>query len=432
MSAESDQSGAHSTNAVAVTTMTGDPAGPAAARSVRRRPPASSRALISPSQAGQENRERILQILYDVGPVSRAELARISHTTKTTIGSIVQPMLDVGVLIEGPPQPSGAGGGKPARPLWFSPTGRPIVAVHLLPGTIRAALVSPTGILLSEAVAKYPATTLNQELITDCIASCIEEVLPSKTATLLGIGVAVGGIVDTDAGRIIEVNLAPGLSGLDLGPLLSERLHLPVNIDLHPRVQAIGDRWFGSGRQTSSFASIYCAEAIGVGLLIDGMIHRGAAGAGGEIGHTIVDHDGELCRCGRRGCWETIATHRWLRREASAAGLPAARTMTARSLVRLVRRKHPDADALLDRYARNIAVGIINLQQILAPGLFILHGDIVHGGEDFRARIEGYVLAGAPPRPGTSPEVTFARPQDDIPLLGAAGLVLSHSLNLLT
>ena len=397
-----------------------------------RRSPLTTRPLISPSFAGQQNRERVLQTLYDVGPVSRAELARISQVTKTTIGSIVQPMLEVGVLVEGPPQPSGSGGGKPARPLWFSPTGRPVVAVHLLPGRVRAALVSPTGVLLSQSVSKYPATTRDQDLITDSIASCIEKVLPSEGAPVLGVGVAVGGIVDTDAGRIVEVNLAPGLSGLNLGPLLSERLLLPVNVDHHPRVQAIGDRWFGSGRQMTSFASIYCAEAIGVGLLIDGAIHRGAAGAGGELGHTIVDYDGELCRCGRRGCWETIATHRWLRREAAAAGLPSARTMTARPLARLAEKDQPGAAALLNRYARNVAVGIINLQQIIAPGLFILHGDIVNGGDDFRASIQRHVSAGVPPHPGGSPEVTFAAPRDDVTLLGAAGLVLSHSLNLLT
>lgn len=387
---------------------------------------------MSPSLAGQQNRERILQTLYEVGPVSRAQLARISQVTKTTIGAIVQPMLDLGVLVEGEPQPSTSVGGKPARPLWFSPAGRPMVAVHLLPGTVRTALVSPTGSVIHEAAAKYPATTLDQSLIIDCVAACIKEVLPPDHRSVLGIGVAVGGIVDTDAGKIIEVNLAPGLAGLPLGPLLAERLELPVNIDLHPRVQAIGDRWFGSGRQQASFASVYCAEAIGVGLMIDGNIHRGIGGAGGEIGHTVVDLGGGLCRCGRRGCWETIATHRWLRAEAKARGLTGATTMTAGPLARLAAAGKRPANELLTIYAQNIAVGLTNLQQILAPGLFIMHGDIVQGGEPFRAMIEEFLIAGAPAHPGGTPKILFAGAQDDITLLGAAGLVLSHSLNLLT
>ncbi|GII85193.1 hypothetical protein Ssi03_31830 [Sphaerisporangium siamense] len=387
--------------------------------------------LISPTGTGRLNRSRLLQILYDVGPVSRAELARISEVTKTTIGTIVQPMLNDGILIEGPPQPSSVQGGKPARPLWFSPHGRPIASVFLGPGTVHTALVRPTGAIVQQASARFSAVKLDHPAIIDRVASCVEQVLPDDRTAVLGVGVAVGGVVNTDEGRVVEVNLAPRLAGLRIGPELSERLGLPVHIDLHPRIQAIGDRWFGSGRRISSFASVYCAEAIGVGFVIDGTVHRGAAGAGGEAGHTIVDFNGAVCRCGRRGCWETIATHRWLRSQASAIGLPGARTLTAGPLARLAAEDHPGARALLDRYARNLSVGLINLQQVLAPGLFILHGDVVEGGEELRALVQRYLLEGTPSHPGGEPRVTFADVEDDMTMLGAAGLVLSQSLDLL-
>jgi predicted NBD/HSP70 family sugar kinase len=392
---------------------------------------ASAPRLISATGTGRLNRTRLLQILYDVGPVSRAELARISEVTKTTIGAIVQPMLDEGILIEGPPQPSSVHGGKPARPLWFSPHGRPIVSVFLGPDTVRTALVRPTGTIVQQASARFSAVKLSHLAVIDCVASCIEQVVPTDRTAVLGVGVAVGGVVNTDEGRVVEVNLAPRLAGLRLGPLLSQRLGLPVHIDLHPRVQALGDRWFGSGRRISSFASVYCAEAIGVGFVIDGAVHRGTAGAGGEAGHTIVDFNGAVCRCGRRGCWETIATHRWLRSQALAIGLPGARSLTAGPLARLSAEDHAGARALLDRFARNLSVGLINLQQLLAPGLFILHGDVVEGGEELRALVERYVLEGVPSHPGGEPRVTFASTEDDMTMLGAAGLVLSQSLDLL-
>jgi predicted NBD/HSP70 family sugar kinase len=388
--------------------------------------------LISPAGAGQVNRTRLLQILYDVGPTSRAQLARISRVTKTTIGAIVQPMIDDGILVEGEPQQSSSQGGKPARPIWFSPVDRPTVAVHLLPGTVRAALVSLTGSVITESSANFEATELDHDVIIDCVTSCIQDVLPSDGGAVLGVGVAVGGIVNTDEGRIVEVNLAPGLAGLELGPLLSRRLGLPVHLDHHPRVQALGDRWFGSGRRASSFASIYCGEAIGVGLVIDGAVHRGVAGAGGEVGHTIVDLGGTVCRCGRTGCWETIASHRWLQAEAAIAGLPAADALTVGPLARLAGDDHAGAEELFDRFARNVAIGIINLQQILAPGLFILHGDVVQGGEELRERVQKYVLDGIPVHAGGAPAITFASADDDITLLGAAALVLSQSLDLLT
>jgi predicted NBD/HSP70 family sugar kinase len=226
------------------------------------------------------------------------------------------------------------------------------------------------------------------------------------------------------------VNLAPGLAGIPLAPLVADRVGLPTYLDLHPRSQALGDRWFGQGRGVSSFASVYTGEAIGVGLVLDGMVHRGPAGAGGEIGHSIVQVGGAECRCGQRGCWETIATHPWLRAEAARLQLPSARTITAGRLARLAAKDHPGAADLFDRYAANLAVGITNLQQILAPGLFILHGDAAAGGEAFRSAIEGHVRAYMPAHPGGSARIAFAPPDDHATLLGAAALVLSHSLQL--
>jgi hypothetical protein len=80
----------------------------------------------------------VLQALYDVGPLSRADLARLTEVSRATIGSIVQPMIDNGMLAEGDPQPSSAAGGKPSRPLWFSPTSPPIATVHLLARVARS------------------------------------------------------------------------------------------------------------------------------------------------------------------------------------------------------------------------------------------------------------------------------------------------------
>lgn len=394
---------------------------------------ASAPHLISHSATGRLNRIRLLQMLYDTGPLSRAELARIAGVAKTTVGSIVQPMLDQGILVEGEPQPSSVRGGKPARPIWFSATGRPLAAAHLGPGTVHAALVSPTGVILDAAEGRFSGQWSSPASIIRCVAETIEHVLPASDGpSVLGLGVGVGGIVNTDEGSIVEVNLAPRLSGLALGPELAQRLGVPVYLDHHPRVQTLGDRWFGAGRTISSFASVYCGEAIGAGFVIDGEVHRGSAGSGGEVGHTVVDYQGAVCRCGRRGCWETIATHSWLRSQACAADVPKPQKTTVASLTALAEAGHQKAGQLLERYARNVSVGLINLQQTLAPGLFILHGDVTSGGESMRETIERTVRSGVAHHPGGEPSVVFAEADDDIALLGAAGLVLSESLDMLT
>ncbi|WP_031469993.1 ROK family transcriptional regulator [Sciscionella sediminilitoris] len=386
--------------------------------------------LISPTVASEVNRARIMQALYDTGPLSRAELARLTGVSRATIGSITGQLIDNGLLAEGESRPSSAAGGKPSRPLWFAENAPPIASAHLLPGTVEAALISAGGTLLAHTRREYDVRVPGGTPALEALTEALTEIRAAGSTEPMGIGVAIGGMVDTDSGSIVHIALAPALDGLPVAEHLRTTLGLPTWIDVHPRVQALGDRWFGQGRGRSGFASLYTGEALGVGLVIGGSVHRGPGGTGGEVGHTTVDLHGKPCHCGRTGCWETIATHTWLRTEALEKGLPGAATLTAGPLARLAARDHPHAAELLDEYARNLAIGMANLHQTFAPGLFILHGDAVAAGETLRGRIEHHLHRGIPPHPAGPPQVAFTNLDDHATLLGAAGLVLSHTLHI--
>ncbi|MGA8112994.1 MAG: ROK family protein, partial [Actinocatenispora sp.] len=336
----------------------------------------SARPLISATVIGRANRGRVLQALFDLGPTSRAELARLVGVNRSTITAIVQPLIDTGILIEGEPLPAGGSGGKPARPLGLSPAASPIGALQVMPGRVRAALVSITGDVLAQDARPFPVQRGRTAEAARTISDCLDTVLRQAHRRPIGVGIAVGGMVDTDHGSIVEVNLAPSLSGLALGPRIAEHTGLPVHIDHHPRAMLLGDRWFGPGRGISTFAVIYTGEVLGGAFMVDGRVHRGSAGAGGELGHTFVQLGGDLCRCGRRGCWETMATLGWLRRTCAAERIPGTDDTTTAQLA-LLARTNADAAKVLDRYAFNLAVGIANLQQTLALNRYVLHGDAV-------------------------------------------------------
>jgi predicted NBD/HSP70 family sugar kinase len=384
--------------------------------------------LLSSSSVGSTNRGLVIQALFDLGPTSRADLARLAGVNRTTISGIVQPLIDAGVLVENDPVATGRSGGKPARPLWFSPDARPICGVLLMPEAVHACLVTLEGEILAEHRMLLPDGHGPVEPILETVAASVSKVLDAVGRPPFGIGVAVGGMVDTDRGAIVRVNLAPALDGCHLADDLNDRFGLPVRLDHHPRALLVGDRWFGSGRGVPQFAVVYTGEVLGGALYFGGHLYRGASGAGGELGHTFVQVDGELCQCGRRGCWDTIATLNWLRREARAAGLPNADTIDSGRLGALVECGTKGADALLDRYARNVAVGIANLQQTLAPNVYVLHGDVVLGGERMLGAIADHVRRLVPPRPGGEIEIVAGDAADRAALLGAAGLVLSDLL----
>lgn len=392
------------------------------------RQPGTSRALISPSVIGPANRGRVLQALFDLGPTSRAELARYAQVNRTTISGIVQPLLDQGVLVEGDPVPATGVGGKPARPLWFAPDAGPICAAMLMPDRVHTALVSLGGELYAEHSHALPTDAETSAPLIDGLAGCLERTLADSGREPLGIGVAVGGMVDTDNNSIVAINLAPVLAGYPLGAELNRRFKLNVCIDHHPRAMLLGERWFGIGRGVRNFAAIYTGEVLGDALYLDGHLYRGPGGGGGELGHTFVQVDGDLCRCGRRGCWETIATLGWLRREAAAADLPEPDTINAERLLALAEHGVTGAVELMDRYARNVAIGIANLHQIMSPNFYVLYGDVVGAGETMCDAIADHVRALVPARP--EHELTFALgdTEDRATLRGAAGLVLSDYL----
>jgi predicted NBD/HSP70 family sugar kinase len=370
----------------------------------------------------------VLKTLYANGPLARPELARLTGSTRATIGQIVQPFLDEGLLEEQAPLASGARGGKRARPVWFSSAGWPVGAVLMLPDGAQAAVVTAGGEVTSRAAIRVRPTRKNHDLIAGRLISLLREVTANAASPLRGIGIAVAGMVDTETGEIVRSDHAPGFNGLAVGPLIAESLGVPTFVDLQPRAQTLGDMLFGAGRGESSYCSLYVGEGIGAGFIFDGALHRGARGAGGEVGHTIIDRDGPLCECGLTGCWEALAATRWLRDEAALRGLPQPKTMGAVRLSALAP-QNPAAAALLEDYAANIAVGIANLQQILGIGLFIVHGEPVGGGEALRSSIENHVRRQAFPHPGGEPRVVFADPDDYATLRGAASIVLSRSLD---
>ena len=190
------------------------------ARRVRDRPPLSAlpnsltegapgriqRSLLSSSIVGSANRGLVIQALFDLGPTSRVELARLAGVNRTTISGIVQPLIDDQVLVETEPSQAKRRGGKPARPLWFSPSARPICGVLLMPNAVRACLVTLDGAIFGENRTALPAGNGLVAPIIKAVKRSMRSALTEAARKPLGVGIAVGGMVDTDQGSIVAIN----------------------------------------------------------------------------------------------------------------------------------------------------------------------------------------------------------------------------------
>jgi predicted NBD/HSP70 family sugar kinase len=303
-----------------------------------------------------------------------------------------------------------------ARPL-AARAPRTLGAVELVPGRARAAVLTMSGAVLARAEASYDAATATPADIDAALALAARVFAGHEPQ---GIGVAAAGLVDPEAGLITEVNDVPALHGYPVTERLRALTGVPVRVEHRARLQVLGDRWFGAGRGRRTFASVSTGEVLGVGILYDGEVLAPPGGRSGA--HMTVSASGDPCTCGSRGCWKTVATTRWLRARALAAGLGAGMSLGA-----LVARGGGPAGRVVAEYAENLALGLVNVQQLFAPGLFVLHGEAREGGERFRTIVEERLRSDSASAGAERPRVLVSGAAvDDVALLGGAGLVLSH------
>lgn len=164
-----------------------------------------------------------------------------------------------------------------------------------------------------------------------------------------------------------------------LGRLVTERLGLPAQIDNDANLCAMAELWFGAGRRLSDFVVVTIEHGLGMGMVTNHRIFRGARGIGMELGHTKVQLDGALCRCGQRGCLEAYVADYALAREATTA-LNWTHRQTQSTAV-LLESLHDHAKAgnqaarsIFRRAGRYLAVGLANVVNLVDPPLLILAG----------------------------------------------------------
>jgi predicted NBD/HSP70 family sugar kinase len=356
--------------------------------------------------------------------MSRADLDALAGVNGASIDSALRSLVDGGLIEE---RSNGANGAT----LWFGPRAGLSGGTVIGEGVYESALVNARGDLIEHAVGEFDPEDMSGQAVAVAAQEGLEKVLPRKREELLGIGVAVPGTCDTETGEILISGQVPALNGTRFVQMLSTTLGREILVDNDSHALALGEKWFGSGRGNATFASVQTGTGLGVGLVLEGQIYRGPTGTAGELGHTTVVPQGEKCTCGLTGCWETIATIRWLRAEAEKVQLPKAGRMDAAKLKEL----SPESKAarrLFEDYADNLAIGLANLAHVLGVTMFVLHGDAVGGGEEFRSMIEQAVRERT--LPGLSEQITIVLSALDqrAAVLGAAGLVLSSAFDLRT
>ncbi len=254
----------------------------------------------------------MIDALRELGVASRADVARHTGLSRTTISGLVAEMRDEGLVIdrpdhEGESHPGGAG--RPPTPIGLGPQAGAALGIDFGKRHLAVVVADLSHTLLAEEWREMEEGYDSADGL-DAATELALEVLENAEVPmrqLLGIGVGLPGPVRGPSGQVGSATILPGWEGLHVAREIESRLGVPVRVDNDANLGALAELFWGAGAGASELVYLKVASGIGAGLVIRGRVFHGAGGTAGEIGHLTIDEHGPLCRCGNRGCLETFA-----------------------------------------------------------------------------------------------------------------------------
>jgi glucokinase len=298
-----------------------------------------------------------------------------------------------------------------------------------LGGTKSAACIAtPGGDVLYRVSAPTPSAD-GPEAVTCLLVSLARQALGDAPAPVAGIGISAGAPADARTGRIFEAPNLPGW-GHDEGFPLAERLSaalggLPAYVENDADATALAEHRYGAGRGTQTMAFLTVGTGIGSGLILDGRLHRGMRGAGGEVGHIAVEPGGRPCACGLRGCLEAYASGPSVVRIAVEKGFSG--ESNGPTVIAAARAGDPAAYAAVEQAGRMLGRGIATLAMLLNPERVVLGTLAVHAGDLLLPIVNETIRAATWPRIRDGLEVVPAALGDRAQDLAAVCVFLNHA-----
>lgn len=301
--------------------------------------------------------------------------------------------------------------------------------------TIKGVIINHNGDILRESSIATPASGNGEELCDKVVALVNEMVMGYSgfKSSFGGIGIGCPGLIDSKRSVVVfSGNL--GLNYFPLGRTVSERLGMPVKITNDANAAALGEAKFGAGKKYTDSILITLGTGVGGGIVVDGKLYEGGRSAGIEVGHTVIEVDGNPCTCGRKGCFEAYSSATALINKTRQVMIENRNSaMWEKYLPETVIGKtafeYADTDeavrSVVNWYVKYLACGIINLANVFRPQVIMLGGGVSNQKEKLTAPLQALLdkelFAGQSYAPV---KVVWASLGNKAGMLGAAALFL--------
>ncbi len=386
----------------------------------------------------QEQYKKIVSYLYCTKTASIAEIVKSSKLSQPLVASLVEDLIGFGVIMD-----NGIGesiGGR--RPNMFSinPEYQYVIGVDINLHTLNIAIFDLNNQLIYRE--EYKDFELENSVdYTDALCEkikCSLRKLNIAEEKVLAVGVSIPGLVDANNG-LSHTHLSFTKEGLSVH--LENKLGFTVLMDNDARTMALGEKAFGKAKDKKNVLCLNLSNGIGLGMILNGELHRGKNGFAGEFGHILIDPDGRLCSCGKIGCLETLTSGKLLVsqiREAVGNGqasllakyVEQGRKIDLRAVVEAIISGDQFAIDQLNQMCEYLGKGLVTLVHLLNPEMIIMGGRLAKAGKYIINPVSMWMNKYAMDRISSETELVSSDLLDDAALMGTMANVMEKTLNI--
>lgn len=375
----------------------------------------------SQSDLRTANQRRIIDALTTRGSLTQAEIARITGLAASTVSNIVSDLISLKLI-----ERKESLGGPHGQRIALVPTAGLVIGIEFGHRHLTIAIANLAHEVVAEKRIDRP---LNQQWADDLaflnkmINKTVEEAGISREDLLVA-GLALPAPIDLQARRISSAEVMTGWAGIDAVDVTEEALGMPVYLDNDANLGAIGEQIWGAAQGIDDLVYLKLSDGIGAGLVLGGNLYRGADGSAGEVGHTTIDEHGAMCRCGNRGCLETVASVPAILQLMRPIFGP---DITIREIMSKAREGNTACIRVLEDTGRLVGMSLANLANTVNPRVIVLGGTLAEAGEilinPLRAVLSRYAVRGV----AENLEFKTAELGVRSHVFGAVSLALNHA-----
>lgn len=317
-----------------------------------------------------QNLNLVLNLIRELNLVSRAEISKKTGLSRSTVSLLVGDLLEMG-MVEEIGNGESIGGRRPIL-LHIKPEGRLICAIHVDDG---GQIQAVTENLLGNEVKHSSAVVLKAEELAPTLICLVNELVENQIERIVCIILALPGIISTDGCILSAVNL--GWKSVPVSSELAKVFPVPVLAENATGLAAYGE-FDARNLETRNLVYLRIGAAVGAGIVTNNQLHQGLRGSEAEIGHMVIDLNGKVCKCGRRGCLETkvsrAAVFEMVHEIAPAVlqSFPVSPDNIFEWLTGEDTAEQEYAQDILRQIAQYVAVGIINVLNLIGTDAIII------------------------------------------------------------